>query len=676
MFIFFAFIGLSLGLFIGGGENIWSIILSGLGTLLLLPLAIKKKAVVPYLSFIAAGILIALIRFIPFKGDSPFQGIVIESKENYFVFLSGFRKFYVYSQSNSFEFGDILSIEGKVSPFSFTTYESRFDFGKYLLSNGVRGEMSSRKINVLFSNPIRLRSIEDKFLSHFDVETSSLLSSLLFNQKEIASTSLSNASSLSLLSLYSSSGILLSLFLRGYRRILKPKYSEKAIDVSSIAFLTFFLPFYLRKIGIWRVYLCNALRCANKHLLKRRFSSLEITGLSGLFLLSINHYSVYQTGFLLGYGISIILYFSRTLLERVKRRWKNFAITGLIHLCILPSHVYSSNGVHLLSILYCLVSLPLVVPFAVLGWLSFLSVPFVCLLNGYGDFLRRVLSLFMDIDIFIPLPSLHPIWVFLFYFLLVVSLYFLEIGGRIFYKASIVFLFSVYSISLLPIPSLISDQVSFINVGQGDSILIRDNFTTVLLDTGGNKSFDMAEEVLIPYLRKERIYKIDCLIASHGDFDHIGAKESLIRNFNVARFVDSPNEFPLRIGGLYFTNYNTYGETGENESSLVLGLSFMDKRWLFTGDAPSSIEKRIIADYPDIDCDILKVGHHGSDTSTSFPFVEKITPEEAIISVGANNKYGHPKDSVLKVLRSKGVKIRRTDQEGTISYRKISFWWV
>ena len=227
-------------------------------------------------------------------------------------------------------------------------------------------------------------------------------------------------------------------------------------------------------------------------------------------------------------------------------------------------------------------------------------------------------------------------------------------------------------ISLLPILPLASQEVTFINVGQGDSILIRDHGKVVLLDTGGNLHFDMAKEVLIPYLYRKRIYHIDCLIASHGDFDHIGAKDSLMSNFKVYNYVDKKEDFPITIGNITLTNYNVYGGKEENETSLVLGLSFMDKRWLFTGDATISIEKKIILDNPSLKADILKAGHHGSDTSSCEEFLKAVSPETVIISVGKKNSYGHPSKAVISRMEKLGIKIRRTDLEGTITYKNLS----
>jgi competence protein ComEC len=181
----------------------------------------------------------------------------------------------------------------------------------------------------------------------------------------------------------------------------------------------------------------------------------------------------------------------------------------------------------------------------------------------------------------------------------------------------------------------------------------------------------MAEEVLIPYLRKKRIYHLDYLIASHGDYDHIGAKDSLLKNFSVGKFIDSTESFPLTFGNVTLTNYNHYKASDENEKSLVLGMDFMDKKWLFMGDAPMEIEEEIIKDYPTLDCDILKAGHHGSKTSSSLDFLKTVTPDTAIISVGYKNHYGHPDKEVIARLESLNIEIRRTDVEGTITYQKF-----
>ena len=99
-----------------------------------------------------------------------------------------------------------------------------------------------------------------------------------------------------------------------------------------------------------------------------------------------------------------------------------------------------------------------------------------------------------------------------------------------------------------------------------------------------------------------------------------------------------------------------------------------NKDFLIMGDAPMWVEKKIIKDHPSLSCDILKVGHHGSDTSTCEEWLNHLHPKEAIISCGKNNRFGHPSSSVVSLLNKHHITIRRTDKEGTIVYKKFSFY--
>jgi competence protein ComEC len=188
-----------------------------------------------------------------------------------------------------------------------------------------------------------------------------------------------------------------------------------------------------------------------------------------------------------------------------------------------------------------------------------------------------------------------------------------------------------------------------------------------MIDTGGYKSFDMAEEVLIPFMNKKKITHIDALILTHDDFDHSGAKDSLVNMFKVNEVLTEKEQFPYKIGDLNINNLNTFDFEEANDNSLVLSLEFMNKKFLFMGDASVKTEEKIMSKY-NVDCDILKVGHHGSKTSSSDKFIKAASPNEAIISCGASNYYGHPNQEVIDTLNKYNVKIRRTDLEGTICY--------
>ena len=161
---------------------------------------------------------------------------------------------------------------------------------------------------------------------------------------------------------------------------------------------------------------------------------------------------------------------------------------------------------------------------------------------------------------------------------------------------------------------------------------------------------------------------------THYDYDHYGALEDLQKTYKVNQIYDYSSSYPVKMGDVTFNNYNYYGQdrTEENDKSLVLGFSILNKDFLVMGDAPTYVEKEIIKNEISVPCDILRVGHHGSNTSTCEEWIKYISPEEAIISVGKNNLFGHPNKEVINVLKKYKIKIRRTDIEGTIVYKQFS----
>ena len=131
------------------------------------------------------------------------------------------------------------------------------------------------------------------------------------------------------------------------------------------------------------------------------------------------------------------------------------------------------------------------------------------------------------------------------------------------------------------------------------------------------------------------------------------------------------NAVKMAIGEIDDMNYAKEDTQEENDKSLVIGFHNCQKDFLIMGDAPSYIEKEIIKHHESIPCNILKVGHHGSNTSTCDEWVKFVNPEEAIISCGKNNRFGHPNKEVVDVLNKYQIKIRRTDLEGTIRYSSM-----
>lgn len=671
-FAFYLFCGSLIGLISGFLICSLTILYACLIFLIIAVYAWKKEKtlfIVFLITFLISFAIALTLSLIPMKcGYFEGKGIVISAKSNYYIILVGLKKVYVYEKDCVKEIGDILTLKGYISKCSFTEYESRFSFTDYLHNIGVDYSCGLYESSFIVKNPLRLREKELSFLNSFDSLTRGTIDMIAFSRKDYTNANVSLASSIGCLNILSGSGIVFGGTIRAIQKLFSYKFEEKKACLITFCFGTMLFIFFLGKAGAYRVFLLKAIEIIELYGLGKKEKRIFNLSLSGIILLSLNPYFALNNGFLIGYGLSYFLLFAGSYFSSMKKRKRKFMTFILINIFLFP--LFNIKGdLILFAPLFSFALLPFVYSFSFLTLISFISIPFVGLLKGFSSFLTDYLTLIDKISLKVPLGSFSAFSIYVYYFCLFLIIFMHDVGlTNIANHLSLVQIISLL-LPTLPLENTFVQEVCFINVGQGDSILIRDRNTTVLLDTGGITSFDIAKETLIPFFHKKHIYKIDCLIASHQDFDHIGGKDSLMENFSVKKYVEDRKEFPLKIGNLNFVNYNVYDGSDENEKSLVLSLNFMGKAFLFTGDADIEIEKRIIKDNPALTADLLKIGHHGSKTSSSYEFLKQISPEMCIISVGQNNKYGHPDEEVLSRLKKLNLKYRRTDIEGTITYR-------
>ena len=234
--------------------------------------------------------------------------------------------------------------------------------------------------------------------------------------------------------------------------------------------------------------------------------------------------------------------------------------------------------------------------------------------------------------------------------------------------------------------------VHYIDVGQGDSILIQVNNKNLLIDAGPKSD----KKKLLNYLSNLHLEKLDYVIATHPHEDHIGNMSDVIDDYNVLAFyapkvqsttktfeqmVESLKSKNLKINVIkkgtdsinlgentkvtIFSPTKDYYEDLNNYSP-VIKIEYGKTSFLFTGDAQKEVEKEILANNEDISADILKVGHHGSSTSTTKDFLNKVNPSIGVISLGKDNTYNHPNDGTIKRLNQNKVTIYRTDKNGTV----------
>ncbi len=248
--------------------------------------------------------------------------------------------------------------------------------------------------------------------------------------------------------------------------------------------------------------------------------------------------------------------------------------------------------------------------------------------------------------------------------------------------------------------------VAFLSVGQGDAAVIRTpSGKTVLIDAGPCETprggFDAGTKVVVPYLRRQGVNSIDTFILSHAHEDHIGGAEAVLHNFRVKSVVDSGLAEPsgvyrdllgsirdqkityrrVRRGHVIDMNDGVVievvsppaglspqeGDSGLNNTSLVLRVRYGRVRMLFAGDAEQGEEEEMLSSSEAIRCDVLKVPHHGSAQGTTSEWLAAMDPKTAIISVGWRNQFGHPAKSTVERLKTAGIDTYRTDQNGTVT---------
>lgn len=238
-----------------------------------------------------------------------------------------------------------------------------------------------------------------------------------------------------------------------------------------------------------------------------------------------------------------------------------------------------------------------------------------------------------------------------------------------------------------------SDQnvtVHFIDVGQADSILIRQGEHAMLIDGGTNE----AGGTVVQYLKDQKVTKLDYIVGTHAHEDHIGGLDDVIQTFDsdvilfpkqtantktFENFVKAVKEKNKQLTAPVVGQSYTLGDAtfkimapnsdkyeSANDYSIVIKLTYQNKSFLFTGDAESVSEKEMLNQNLDLKSDVLKVGHHGSKTSTSKAFLEKVAPNAAVICVGRNNDYHHPTKTVMMRLKDAHIPVYRTDEQGNV----------
>ncbi len=584
--------------------------------------------------------------------------------------------------ANSYILGKKVKIEGTSKEVRNNTIPNTFNYKKYLYHNKIYLAYNVNKIDVLEGENIfyKGKNYIIKKIDKFDELSKSYLSLFLLGDKnylddEVYNTYLKNG----VVHLFAISGMHISLLVSILNYLLKKIKGKKIIIglfLVYFAFLTNFSASVMRAVTFY--IMKNIFKLLNITL-----SNVKILLLTAFLLLFINPFFIYNQGFLYSFLITFsIMLLSKDITGNYVK--KIFKISLIAFLVSLPLTVSNNYEINILSIFSNLLFVPLVslviFPFSLIVFLIPFLQPLFHLCLSILECLNNIIYHW---KLIIIIPKMSLILIILYYLVLILM-----------YKrknSKLIFLIGFILIINGEIPKLDSSFYAYyIDVSQGDSAVLISPYQrdVIMIDTGGIVGSDYhVVSNTITFLKSLGIKKIDKLIITHGDYDHMGDATYLINHFKVKEvYLNTPSNNLLEedllnllnkkkipeysdVKTILLPNYHinflkTLDYDNENDNSNILYFQYHNYNFLFMGDASTKVEENLLKKYKLPVIDFLKVGHHGSKTSSSDLFINSIKPKYSIISVGKNNRYGHPNEEVLNILAKS--QILRTDMDGSI----------
>ena len=605
--------------------------------------------------------------------------------------------YYFKDENNTFDYelGDKIKLFGKLKLPSNNSIFNGFNYREYLKYERINYIFDIDEIIKISNNKSIMYKLKNSIINIINKSPNKdyLHTFLLGNNKYIDKEVMESYRINGISHLFSISGMHISLLSMIILKLLKNyKFKKEVVILFLLIYMTLtdFLPSILRSGIFFILIYLNKKFNLNISMFKLMIILLFICVL-------IDPYIVYKIGFQYSYTISFYLITFNQLINKSKNKlYKLFIVSFISFIVSVPITINNFSQINVLSIFLNIFFVPIVssiiFPLSLITFLfPFFNNLFTILINIF-----ELLSItFSKIENFIFIMSkISTLFIIIYYIIISITLYFLS-KNKYKYIVSLMFIFVIhYNITIFN-KGL---EITYIDVGQGDSIFIKfpNDKSNILIDTGGKVTYGNLKnnysvgKNIIDYLKSMGIRKLDYLIITHGDFDHMGDSLYLIDKFKVENVIFNCGEFnvlekelikvldekkikyyscikELNIDNnkLYFLQTKKYDN--ENDNSNVIYTEFNGYKFMFMGDAGVEKEKDILDKYNLANIDVLKVGHHGSKTSSSKEYIDEIKPKYAIISVGKNNRYGHPNKEVLNNLYNS--KIYRTDQDGSIMFK-------
>lgn len=655
---------------------------------------LQSRYIFKILTILILIITIIYTKYYPFKSvfntnDTEFIGIVedyiikdnqikisLKSKERIIVTYK-----YTGKVFNNLSYGDKIKVTGVLKEPSTNNIFNNFNYKKYLYNKKIYYIIEASKIDKIQNNNNHIYTIKNLLYTRINsLKSSNYIKALLFGDnkldKEIKTSYQINGIS----HLFSVSGFHINFITSIiYFYLDRVTYNKKIKYITVDIFLVLYL-LLCNTTSLLRCTVMNILLSIN-HLLKLNIKKIDIVLLTLILCIIINPFIIYDIGFIYSYTISFFLILYKNKYKTNNKLLKIIYISLISFLVSLPINIYTSYEINFLSIILNIIIVPIVS--LILLPLSLLTLIFPILDNILyliTSILEKISLYTSNINIFKQILSKPSIILIIIYYLVIILIlsknkhYYLILILLIFHKT-----IPLYNGNL---------EVVMFDVGEADSMLIStpSKKVNILIDTGRGIYINN----IIIYLKSIGISKLNYLIITHGDEDHIGGALYLIDNFKVdnvilnkgdytelevelithlknknIKYTNNINKIPLL--GSYMYLLNTKKFSNENDNSIVTYFEYQKYKFLFMGDSSSKTEEYLINNYNLTNISFLKVGHHGSNTSSSPLFINKINPKVSLISVGRNNFYHHPNKEVLTNL-SNSV-IYRTDINKSIKIK-------
>ena len=622
--------------------------------------------------------------------DKNLYGTVIDykkSKDKTTIWVKGKEKVLVnYYSDINVSYGDYIYVYGVFKKPKENGNFNLFNYKRYLLSNKINYVVTASKITIIKKNDNVFYTLKNNLLKRIESANRSkgyILAFLYADKSLIEKDVYTKYQKIGVSHLFAVSGMHVSLISIVLLKLLNKIKERKRYIIVSI-FLSIYLFLTNFTISMVRATFQFILFFINKSF-KLNIDNSNLVILLFLILVIINPYNIYNIGFLFSFIISFTLIRCSKLIKG-KFIIKSLKISLISFFSSMPVLINNFFEVNFLGIILNIIYIPFVS--YILFPLSLVTVLFPSLDNilyMFISYFEKITDFFSNIK-FLSF-SICKMNIFLIIIYYIIFIYILKRKKKLIYKIIIVIISLIFIINN---GRIVNNEVSILDVGQGDSSLIRLKNKNILIDTGGNINYDISKNILIPYFKSVGIKKIDYLVLTHGDYDHMGEAINLVENFKVEKVIfncglynDLENELievldkkkikyyscikELNIDNnkLHFLQTKEYDN--ENENSNVIYTELNGYKFMFMGDAGVEKEKDILEKYNVSKIDVLKIGHHGSKTSSDKSFIDEMNPKYSVISVGKNNRYGHPNKEVLNNLDNS--KIYRTDQDGSIMFK-------